>query len=186
MKSFYNVEDYNSKSQWEDLEEQTFHKYKQDINNDRHHIYKIDDIGVYSQLLLDYLEHLRAPLISQHSIEKLEAIVDKHKRGEDLDKTEVLLEVKFNKNEFALLNRFRVFLMEFTCGGPEMMGAVLRIGITLLGLKAEMSKRSFKGRYMILERAYENKQLQRFAKLFHYWLGDTNNSVSKSVLVKKY
>ena len=79
--------------QWEDIDEQILESWKEKIDSDYSQVSKITDLRILSQLLLDYLDGLKAPLIAQASIEKLEILFDRQKKGEDLDKPEIIKEV---------------------------------------------------------------------------------------------
>ncbi len=93
FKSFYDVEDPRFFSKWEDIEEQTLEAHKEKINSDYTQVSKIDDIRMLSQILLDYLESLSAPIITLTSLERLEIVAQKLKKGEDIDRADELKDV---------------------------------------------------------------------------------------------
>lgn len=87
---------------WDDFEEKSLEIYKEKVSGDCSKVTEISDVRMISQILLDYLDHLKGPIISPDTIEKLEILVEKQRRGEDLDRIEILKEVRKGKDRLKL------------------------------------------------------------------------------------
>ncbi len=59
----------------------------------------------------------------------------------------------------------------------------MRVGVSILGLKPHQRKRIINGRFFIVDNAKEVSEIMRFMDLLSAMIGDTGNSLSKSVLV---
>lgn len=70
---------------WTQTDEQSLAEFKTDLNKDERCIFKTTDIRILSQLLLDYLDGLKGPILSQVSIKHIAEIVIKMKRGDPIE-----------------------------------------------------------------------------------------------------
>lgn len=75
LRSFYDLEQPKYFAAWTDEEEKALAKLKDSINENSFEFYKISDIRFITQLLLDYLESLKGPLISKETVSSLTAII---------------------------------------------------------------------------------------------------------------
>ena len=189
LKSFCDIEDAQYFKSCEELSEEKLESLKQQLNRDIFRVLQVDDVRILSQLLLDYLESLKAPLLSLASLNKLEAFLDKLKKDEDQVDFEFIKEVDFgqqnrlNKNELALVTRILMFLKGFQCWSKELKVVASRLGFVLLGLHTSSKHKCLKDRYFIAERATVFPELRQFLGLVAAWIADSANSLSKSIIV---
>lgn len=96
FKSFYDVGDPRFFGKWEDIEEQTLEAHKEKINLDYTQISRIEDIRMLSQILVDYLDSLKAPIINLACLERLEIVAQRLKKSEEIGRPDELKDVAFD------------------------------------------------------------------------------------------
>jgi hypothetical protein len=96
FKSFYDVEDPRFFGKWEDIEEQALEAHKETINLDYTQVSRIEDVRMLSQILVDYLDSLKAPIINLACLETLEIVAQRLKKGEEIDRPDELKDVAFD------------------------------------------------------------------------------------------
>lgn len=97
FKAFYDVEDRRYFKSWDELEEKTLESHIEKISEDYTKIMEVTDIRILCQILLDYIDQLQSPLISQDTIQKLEILAKKQHNGEDIDNPEEIRKVELTQ-----------------------------------------------------------------------------------------
>jgi anti-sigma28 factor (negative regulator of flagellin synthesis) len=128
---------------WDDGDEQQLEAIKQAINSGEFSINKQVDTRLMSQLVLDFLEELVEPAISEVTVQKLSVLVGQGMKSHEIisntlenhgsvgvfEKVQTQLTVapvRVNKNELVLLNCFKGFLSDVSAlTGNKFDGAYL-------------------------------------------------------------
>lgn len=75
LRSFFDLEQSKHFAAWTEEDERTLAILKDLINQNPSEFFKISDIRFITQLLLDYIESLKGPLVSKHTVNSLNEIV---------------------------------------------------------------------------------------------------------------
>lgn len=210
LAGFYDVDCELFQKPWNADDEKNLQSTKEAINIGEFSINKQVDTRLMAQVVLDFLENLVEPAISEMTVQKLSVLVGQGMKSREiltnvlenhgsigvLEKVQPISTTRVNKNELSLLNCFKEFFSEIsmftgnTVDGVYLDGAVdrysfalQRIIVALLMFKRKLPE-FFGGRNMI----YESRSITRVKRakelraVLAMWIND-QEGVDKHVKV---
>lgn len=126
LAGFFDVDNEMFDKPWTAQDENNLESIKQDINSGTFSISKQVDTRLMAQLMLDFLESLTEPAVSEVTIQKLSVLVGQGMKSREIinnaleshgsvgnfEKVQPISQARVNKNELALLNCFREFFSD--------------------------------------------------------------------------
>lgn len=126
LAGFFDIDNEIFEKPWSAVDEKSLEGIKQEINNGTFSISKQVDTRLMAQLMLDFLESLTEPAISEITIQKLSVLVGQGIKSREIitntleshgsvgtfEKIQPNAQTRVNKNELALLNCFREFFSD--------------------------------------------------------------------------
>ena len=79
LRSFYDLRECKHYRAWSDEDEAKIRSLKEDLNGDVGIVSKVDDVRIISQIILDWIDHIKGPIISRHTIDFLQMIIEQIK-----------------------------------------------------------------------------------------------------------
>lgn len=140
LAGFFDVDNEMFDKPWDAQDEKNLESIKEDINSGTFSISKQVDTRLMAQLMLDFLESLTEPAVSEITIQKLSVLVGQGMKSREIinnaleshgsvgtfEKVQPNPQARVNKNELALLNCFREFFSDVSLfTGNALDGAFL-------------------------------------------------------------
>lgn len=201
LSSFYNLDDPELfDNPWEEENEVKLQKTKKMINEGDFKISKQRDTRIMCQVVLDFLEDLTQPALSNITVQHLSQLTEQGLNSQEILHTNFdeddpakaanilqAKKLKVCKNELVLLARFKVFfglLAQSKTTSTDILDmAVNRILVAMLGLKQEFYN-SFENRSMISDEDINIKPLRQIRGVLALWIND-ETLVNKHCQVNK-